>query len=254
MTGDSEPGRALYLRIADELRRLIASGDLPEGARIESESELGRRWNASRLTVRQAVEVLRAEGLVIKQHGRGTFVRRRPALETRSSTRYRRQLAAETSPFARDARREGAEPDWSWETQRIRADEPTAVRLGLAPGDHVMRTAYLFRADGRPVQTSVSWEPFALVGGTAIEEPEGTGGPVGVIARMDAIGVRVDRVTERVRSRPATEAERRDLEIADGVWVMTVERTHWAGDRAAETADITIPADRYVLAYEIPVP
>jgi GntR family transcriptional regulator len=252
MTGDDQ-SRPLYLRIADDLRDKVASGELAEGARVDSESQLVDRWGTTRSTVRQALDVLRVEGLIVKQHGRGAFVRRRPAVEVRWSSRYLRRPAGETSPFAKDARREGAEPDWTSETQRVRTDERVAARLGLVAGEHVMRTRYLFRADGRPVQTSVSWEPFTLVGGTAVEEPEG-GGPVGVVARMDSIGVHVDRVVEMVRARPASESERRELDVPEGVWVVAVERTHWAGERAVETADIVIPADRYVLAYEIPVP
>lgn len=249
--GDDD--RPIYARIADELRERISRGELAEGARLPSESDLTAQWEASRPTVRQAIEVLRTEGYVDKQMGRGAFVRRRPAVKTRSSARYQRHPAGETSPFARDARREGVEPDWSWETQRVRADEKVAARLGIGTGDHVMRTAYLFRADGHPDQSSTSWEPFALVGGTAIEEPEGTDGPAGVIARFDSIGMHVDRVTEVVRSRPPTVEERRRLDIPVGVWVADIERTHWVGDKAVETADILIPTDRYVLAYEIPV-
>ncbi|WP_131769997.1 GntR family transcriptional regulator [Candidatus Protofrankia californiensis] len=243
----------LYLRIADALRQQIADGELAEGTRIPSEVKLAETWGTTRPTVRQALDVLLTEGLITKQATRGTFVRRRPAITVRSSTRYQRRPAGETSPFARDAQREGAAPDWVWDTQRTRAEGRIADRLGLAVGEHVMKTRYLFRADGRPVQASVSWEPFALVGGTDIEEPEGTDGVTGVIARMDTIGVHVDRVTELVRARPADDDERRELDVPDGVWVMTIERTHWAGGRAVETADITIPADRYALAYEIPV-
>ncbi|ONH55439.1 hypothetical protein CcI49_28355 [Frankia sp. CcI49] len=252
MAGDSL-GRALYLRIADDLRRKITSGDLAPDQRIGSEKSLAADWSTTRQTIREALDVLVAEGLIVRRHGQGSFVRRRPPVAVRWSTRYRRPTAGESSPFAQDARNGGAEPDWTWETQRVRADEKIAKRLGIAAGEYVMRTAYVFRANGQPTQSSTSWEPFALVGGTPIEEPEGVDGPSGVIARMDTIGVHVDRVTEVPRPRPPTEAEQRLLDIPAGIWVTEIERTHWAGDRAVETADIVIPTDRYVLAYEIAV-
>lgn len=248
-----EERASIYRRIADDLRSQIESGDLAEGAQLPAEADIAQQYGTSRPTVRQALGELVSVGLLDRRPPFGTFVRRRPVVEERWSTRYQRKPAGETSPFARDARREGAEPDWSWETQRIRADEVVAARLGIATGEHVMRTTYLFRADGRPVQSSTSWESFALVGGTPIEEPEGTGGPVGVIARFDSIGVHIDRVTEKVRSRPATADERRELDIPGDVWVMVVERAHHVGEKVVEAADIVIPADRYVLAYEIPV-
>jgi GntR family transcriptional regulator len=244
----------LHIRIADALRAEISDGTLAPGARVPSELDLAERFGTTRPTVRLALASLRAEGALTTRAGRGTFVRERPPIRTRSATHYRRAQAGEsTSPFARDAAREGKTPDWTSETTRIRADERVAARLAIAAGEHVMRTRYTFRADGRPVQQSTSWEPYALVGGTPVEEPEGEGRIVGVVARMDSIGVPPDRVVELVRARPALPAERADLDIPDDVWVVLIERTYWAGDRAVETCDIVIPADRYVLEYVIPI-
>lgn len=250
----SGSGRPLYLRIADDLREKIRSGALAPDERVGSESSLAAEWATTRQTVRQALDLLAHEGLIVREHGRGSFVRHRPKVEVRSSTRYRRRPAGETSPFARDVRREGAEPDWAWETHRLRADAWIASRLGLELDEYVMRTRYVYRADGHPIQSSTSWEPFSLVGGTPIEEPEGVGGPAGVIARMDSIGVNIDCVVEEVDVRPPSDDERRNLAIPQGVWVYLISRTHLTGDRAVEVADIVIPTDRYALRYEIPVP
>jgi DNA-binding GntR family transcriptional regulator len=249
-----EVDEPLYQRIAATLRTEIADGTVRPGARIQSEAQLAERFSTTRPTVRHAIEVLRTEGLVVAEPKRGTFVRRRPTLEIRSSDRYRRpDPAEETSPFARDAKREGTAPTWTWETSRLRADEHVAARLKIPAGEYVMRTDYVFLANGHPIQTSRSWEPFALVGGTPIEEPEGEGRITGVIARMDSIGVVVDRVVELVRGRPASLDERRLLAIPDDVWVQTIERTHWAADQVVESCDIVVPADRYALEYDIPV-
>ncbi|MBL7487350.1 GntR family transcriptional regulator [Frankia sp. AgB1.9] len=250
MTGDGT--RALYQRIADDIRRQIDSGELGEGARVPSESVIATNWSTTRITARQALEALRVEGLIVRQHGRGSFVRTRPALRTRSSTRYTRS-PGETSPFARDAQREGTTPAWTHETDRIRATEDVAARLGIEAGAHVMRTRYRYTADERPIQLSVSWEPFGVVGGTAIEEPEEGDGPRGVVARFDSIGIRIDRVVERIEARAAAEGERRQLDMPDGMWVQRIARTHYAGELAVETADITVPADRYQLEYVIEV-
>jgi GntR family transcriptional regulator len=250
----SDDEQPLYIRIAEGLKRQIADGHLVEGRRLPSEQKLAETWKAGRPTVRQALDLLRREGVVTTQPNRGTFVRRTPPVQIRSSSRYqRRPPAEETSPFAADARQGGAQPDWVWHTQRIRAEEDIAARLGIAAGDFVMQTRYVFNANGLPAQASTSWEPHALVGGTQIEEPEGEGKIAGVIARMDSIGIHVDRVSEVVRARASTVAERLELEVPDNTWVLTIERTHWAGKRPVETATIVIPADRSALEYEIPI-
>ncbi len=251
---DSEPGRPLYLRIGDAIRHKIESGELAPGARVGSDAALIAEWNTTRQTVRQALDVLRAEGLIVREHGRGTFVRRRPTIDVQWPTdRYRRRPDGPTSPFARDAQQAGAIPDWQWNTRRERADEQTANRLHLDTGAYVMITSYTFRADNNPVQLSTSWEPYELVGGTPIEEPEGGPGPSSVIARFDAIGIRITEVVEIVRARPATADERRQLGMPAGSWVQTVERTHLAGELPVETCDIVRPADQAARGYRIPI-
>ncbi|SNQ47076.1 GntR family transcriptional regulator [Frankia canadensis] len=252
---DGGDGRALYIRIGDDIRSKIASGEIASGARVGSESSLAAEWNTTRETVRKALEVLRVEGWIVRQHGRGSFARRRPAVDVQWATdRYQRSASGPTSPFARDTAKVKATPDWQWVTRRERADPDVAARLGIDVGEHVMRTEYVFRANGEPTQTSVSWEPFALVGGTPIEEPEGGDGPVGVVARFDSIGVLIDAVEEIVTARPATDSERAALSLASGAWVQVVERTHLAGDRRVETADIVRPAEQAARGYRIPIP
>jgi GntR family transcriptional regulator len=64
-----------YRQIASMLRGAISSGQLEAGGRLPSEAELIEHFGVARMTVRQAVQELRAEGLVISEHGRGVFVR-----------------------------------------------------------------------------------------------------------------------------------------------------------------------------------
>ncbi|WP_261575077.1 GntR family transcriptional regulator [Frankia gtarii] len=242
------------LTVTRHARERIASGDLAEGAKLPSEKTLAEQWKTTRPTVRQALAALQADGLIDRRPPFGTFVRHPPAVTVQWATdRYQRRTDGPTSPFARDTERVAATPDWRWVTRRERAEPDVAARLGIESGDHVMRTEYVFLADGEPTQTSVSWEPFAFVGGTPIEEPEGGEGPVGVVARFDSIDVHIDAVTEIVRARPATDSERQALSLASGSWVQLVERTHLTGERPVETADIVRPAEYAARGYRIPI-
>ncbi|WP_163548358.1 GntR family transcriptional regulator [Candidatus Frankia nodulisporulans] len=253
MTPDER--RRVYQEIEDDLRRRIASGELAEGVKLPSEKDMAAQWGTSRPTVRQALAGLFADGLIDRQAPFGTFVRRRPTITIQWATdRYQRRPDGPTSPFARDAQQSGVTSNWQWNTRRERADEPTATRLHLDTGAHVMVTNYVFTADGSPIQLSTSWEPYNLVGGTPIEEPEGGPGPTGVIARFDTIDVRITEVVEIVRARPATADERRQLGMPAGSWVQAVERTHLAGERPVETADIIRPADQAARGYRVAIP
>lgn len=63
-----------YLLIANALRHAIRSGDLQPGHSLPSEAELCRAHMSSRGTVRHALEVLRAEGLISSGQGRRSRV------------------------------------------------------------------------------------------------------------------------------------------------------------------------------------
>ncbi|MEW1836606.1 GntR family transcriptional regulator [Nonomuraea sp. NPDC003707] len=76
--GGEAPAEDLYLyqTIARELRGEIERGDLAPGSALPSESQLRRRHEVSRSTVRQALALLEKEGLIVAEHGRGRYVRR----------------------------------------------------------------------------------------------------------------------------------------------------------------------------------
>ncbi|WP_239096141.1 UTRA domain-containing protein [Micromonospora lutea] len=165
-----------------------------------------------------------------------------------------RKRLGSTSPFARDSEAAGRQPTWDSESERIPSPPHIAGRLGIEPGDPVMHTRYRYLADGDPIQLADSYEPIAVTGSTPVEYPE-RGPIIGVVARMDFIGVQIDRFVEEVTTRPAmpVEVAALDLDPRGGRWVIAIQRTYYAGQTAVETADIVFPADRYRLVYEVPI-
>ncbi|MFC8848144.1 GntR family transcriptional regulator [Micromonospora sp. NPDC057141] len=71
-------GQPRYRAIADELSSRIDRGILQSGTLLPTESALAVEFRASRGTIRQAIAVLRDSGLVLTEHGRGTFVAPNP--------------------------------------------------------------------------------------------------------------------------------------------------------------------------------
>jgi GntR family transcriptional regulator len=63
-----------YTEITGDLRARLACGALAAGGALESEAVLGRRYAASRVTIRRALTTLRDEGLLVSRKGAGWFV------------------------------------------------------------------------------------------------------------------------------------------------------------------------------------
>jgi GntR family transcriptional regulator, transcriptional repressor for pyruvate dehydrogenase complex len=66
--------RRLYLKIAHQVRSLIASGEFPSGSRLPAERELAKRFGVSRPTLREALIALEVEGFVDVRPGTGIVV------------------------------------------------------------------------------------------------------------------------------------------------------------------------------------
>src|SRR5262245_59155067 len=70
----SEPGRAVFLRIADAISDDIRRGRLQEGDVLPGTRRLARMLGVSRITAQAAYDELRAQGLVATRQARDTYV------------------------------------------------------------------------------------------------------------------------------------------------------------------------------------
>ncbi len=64
----------LYRQIQASLKEKITSGKYEEGGLLPSENELCGEFNATRMTIRQALNELVREGYITRQHGKGSTV------------------------------------------------------------------------------------------------------------------------------------------------------------------------------------
>lgn len=70
---DDNHSMPLYLQLKMAIKDLIVSGDIQKGEKIPSEFELCKKYDVSRITVRNALSELEVEGYLIKKQGKGTF-------------------------------------------------------------------------------------------------------------------------------------------------------------------------------------
>lgn len=242
-----------YRQIAGMLREAISSGQLAAEERLPSEAALIDHFGVARMTVRQAVQELRAEGLVISEHGRGVFVRPAPPIRRLASDRFaRHHRASGKAAFTVEAEKSGYAPQVdSIKVTREKPNATVAEHLRLAPDDEVVVRSRRYLADGRPIETAISYVPVAFAKGTKIEKTDT--GPGGIYARLEEDGHILARFTEEVGARMPTPDERRTLQLATGVPVLTVLRTAYdTNDVAVEVCDTVKVAPAYLLEYDFP--
>lgn len=250
---DAGSDRAHFRQIADHLRAAIEAGDYREGEQLPSEAQLVEHYGVARMTARNALQQLQAEGLTVAQHGKGVYVRPRPAVRRLASDRFaRRHRDAGKAAFMAEADKAGARP--AVDMIVVGEEDPSrdiAERLRLGSGERatVRRRRYLL--DGRPVEIATSYLPASIARGTAIEQENP--GPGGIYARLEDMGHRLDHFEEEVSTRMPTPDETRLLGLLPAVPVIHLIRTAYdAAGQPVEVCDTIMAGDSYVLSYELP--
>ncbi|MFD4178538.1 GntR family transcriptional regulator [Streptomyces anulatus] len=255
-----------YEQIADTLRAEIGAGQLSRGDRLPSEAALAGRFRVSLPTIRQALGVIQAEGLVEKRHGLGNFVRQPRTTIYRTNDRHQWEKDRVGMPEAERQKAGATERDtglvvddlvFHAEYNEAVADEDLAQALRVPVGTALLERQY---------QTRYSKEdaPFSLVRSYLVHETVASNPdlldasnepwPGGTQSQLHTIGVELDHIIERVTARPPTVEEAEALGLTAGVSVLIVRKasvdTH---GRVAEVSDITLPGDRTEMLFTTPL-
>ncbi len=206
----------LASRVREEVRDRIRDGRFADGVQLPPEIELATSLGVSRTTLREALLQLEQEGLLIRRHGHGTFVR--------SSARLRGSLNANLSA-TEVIRSHGMEPGTSRaRIERRPALADAAARLGIPALTELVQLERVRTADGRPVVFTVDVMPARL---------------------FDDAGVDLDVLLDPGLSLYRLYAERLRRPITDGQAALRV--TH-ADERTADA--LAIPLGSGILELE----
>src|SRR6478736_5443669 len=176
-----------FKQIAAGLRDAIGGGRLAPGDKVPSESQLMEHFGVARMTVRQALSELRAEGLLVAEHGRGVFVRERPVVRRVASDRFaRRHREAGQAAFIAEAKGVGVPSVDEIEVGTEVAPADVREALSLPARSRVVARRRRYLMDGQPVELASSYVPLSIAKGTAIEAADT--GPGGIYARIEEAG------------------------------------------------------------------
>ncbi len=140
----------LYDQLVDILSEKIEKEYRP-GDLLPSERELSERYGLSRTTVRLALQELEKLGMVVRQHGRGTFVADRSTQAANLSQTY---------SFTEHMRSIGRVPKTTiLEFSQIDADKRLAENMKTRLGEKLYKLKRLRAADGTPLMVETSYLP-----------------------------------------------------------------------------------------------
>lgn len=239
--------RARYRQVADELRNAIKRGDFQPGSALPSQPDLARQYGLNQTSINRAIAILRAEGLVRVEHGRGAFVQEIPTVK-----RVRRIPRGNVpgSSFAEEMRKSGLVPQTRLAgLATVPAPSDIAEHLNIAAGEPVVRRTRHMFASHRPVQLATSYIPLTVAGSQDIALPDT--GPTGLYKRLAGRGYPVSRFIEEIEARQPRADEAAFLGLTEAQHVLEVTRIAYTkDDMPIETVLNVFPSQQWRLSYE----
>ena len=233
-----------YARVVAEIQRRIESGEYPPGSMLPSEHQLSDEFQIARPTAVRALRVLRQDGWIDTQQGKGSFVRGRPALAGLEAQRPGEEA------LNRD------ESDEAGDLIEAAVTTPPArvvTLLGLDDGKAALARRRLVRRDGEASEIVTWWVPSALADGTDLSGGKPVAGGVRAhLARRK--NARVDHVVEQVVARHPTSQEAKLLGVGKTAAMLALYVTgRDASGAAVLVLELVMPGDRHELedAYQV---
>jgi GntR family transcriptional regulator len=199
----------LYLLLKDQ----IVSGNLAPNARLPSEPEIAARHQLSRVTVRRALDGLERDGLIRRQPGAGTFVRRAPRNHA---------VVADLSNMLAHLREMGRSTRVKLLSFGYELPSPSiATALRLSPDDRVQKSHRIRFVDDMPFSSLVTYVP-ERIGITYSERDLAT---TALLDLLERSGVVADRAHQTIAATLAGPEVAHDLDVEIGAPLLALTRT-----------------------------
>ena len=198
--------------LSDEVKKVlkeyIYSMDPHESTKLPSENEIAQNYGVSRVTVRKVLDELEQEGLIIRIHGRGTFV-------NSVATQMNVSLIP-AKDYAQIIKDSGNHPDVK--LLRCQSEVPSKEvqrGLNLSSEEKVLRVEKVFSSDGYPSLLCVDLIPVSLVGEKINQSLWAIDSTFKVLRNCFHIDVKRDCISFEAVSKRAAKKETKACELLD---------------------------------------
>lgn len=143
-----------YIQVKEALREGIERGDWKPGGQLPGEAELCRMFDVSRTVIRQALQEMKYEGLIVRVKGKGTFIAEPKLVES---------LVQKLTGFYQDMVERGHNPVTNVLKQRLTpAKSKIAAHLRIPPQTPVIEIERLRFVQEEPIVLVTTYLPYAL--------------------------------------------------------------------------------------------
>ncbi len=212
-----------YEIIAQDIQSKILSGFYKPDEKLPQEHELCKQYDASRITIREAMEHLVHNGLITKRRGSGTFVK---AISGGSVNHEGFARSQQFGGFAKDHPGHHI-TSVIHEFQPLKASAPVAEQLQIPEGSFVCYICRTRKVDGIPYTTEYTYMPADIITGITDKVLEGS-----IYSYIEnVLKLKVQSAHRIARASMPTDQERVWLEIGDApLPVLEVEQVAYLGD------------------------
>ena len=209
-----------YEMIAEEIQKKIKDGTYPPDTRLPQEMEMCKIYDASRITIREAMELLVAKGLITKRRGAGTFVK---AVAPGMTDQVGFSKSGQFSGFSKEV----------------------AEKLQVAENAFVCYICRTRLVDGKPYVVEYTYMPTDFITGITEDVVKSS-----IYSYLENdLGLKIQSAHRIARADMPTEQEKKWLDIGDQVLpVLEVEQVAYLDDgRIFEYSISRHRADRFEL-------
>ena len=227
----------LYIQIKELLHSQIQSGQFAIGDRLPSERELSETYNVSRMTARQALQMLEQDGLTQRQVGKGSYVAR-PQID---------QDLRELTSFTQDMAARGLRPQNRVLLAELQsADSEVADHLQARTGEPVVVLQRVRLADGKPIAIETAHLLHRTCPGILVNHDFARASLYHVL--KEHYGLHLVWATQIIGARMPDRFERDALDLPKRVPVLSLLRvTYDEADRPVEFVRSCYNSERYQL-------
>lgn len=222
-----------YKKIKQSICEQIKSGKYPPGGRIPTEREMCEIYGVSRITIRRALGELEDDGILIREQGRGTFVRHEK-IEQPLTSLY---------SFTEELRKQNITPGTRVLSYTQMPSPNSLMRnLDVSTNELVSVIVRLYLANEVPYIYETSYIPAVYMGEATADEIQANG-LYNTLEKYS--GLRPQKAIETFEAIIAPNYVTETLGRSGALGVMQVERQAFHGSEIIEYCCSYVAGDKY---------